>query len=130
MLFANVEEAGLLTEAGTVEEMAQQMRESGVRCAVIKTGARGCYIASEGFTGAVPGCVSRVCVDTTGAGDNFAAAFLFAHAAGRNSQDCARFANAVASICVEHLGATAHAITLEDALARCRENYGAGFDAL
>ena len=130
ILFANAEEAGLLTEAKTVEEMAEEMRGAGVACVVIKTGARGCYVASGGFTGAVQGCVSRACVDTTGAGDNFAAAFLFARAAGRKEEDCARFANAVASICVEHLGATAHEITLEQALARCRENYGEGFDRL
>ena len=130
ILFANAEEAGLLTEAKSVEGMAREMRDAGVACAVIKTGARGCYVASEEFTGTVPGCVSRMCVDTTGAGDNFAAAFLFARAAGRNAEDCACFANAVASICVEHLGATAHEITLQDALLRCRENYGAGFDRL
>ena len=99
-------------------------------CVVIKTGKAGCFVSSRAFTGTVPGCVSRACVDTTGAGDTFAAAFLFAHAAGRSPEDCARFANASASICVEHLGATAHAITLEEALARCRENYGTGFEAL
>lgn len=130
VLFANVEEAGLLTESTAVEEMAQEIVEQGVKCVVIKTGARGCYVASERFAGAVPGCVSRACVDTTGAGDNFAAAFLFAHAAGRTPEDCARFANAVASICVEHLGAVAHEITLDEALARCRENYGEGFLSL
>ena len=130
ILFANAEEAGLLTQAGTVAEMAQEIRASGVGCVVIKTGAAGCYVASASFTGVVAGCVSRACVDTTGAGDNFAAAFLFAQAAGRAPEDCARFANAVASICVEHLGATAHEITLEEALARCRENYDAGFETL
>lgn len=130
ILFANAEEAGLLTKSVSVEEMAQEMRASGVGCVVIKTGARGCYLASKAYTGQIDGCVSRACVDTTGAGDNFAAAFLFAYAAGRRPEDCARFANAVASICVEHLGATAHEITLEEALARCRENYGAGFDTL
>ena len=130
ILFANAEEAGLLTHAATVEGMAKEIRANGVACVVIKTGAAGCYLASASFTGVVHGCVSRACVDTTGAGDNFAAAFLFAHAAGRTPEDCARFANAVASICVEHLGATAHEITLEEALARCRENYGAGFEPL
>ena len=130
IVFANAEEAGLLCESNEVPAMAQEFREAGVGCILIKTGARGCYVASDAFTGAVPGCVSRVCVDTTGAGDNFAAAFLFARAAGRTVPDCARFANAVASICVEHLGATTHAITLDEALARCRENYGVGFDAL
>ena len=130
IVFANAEEAGLLCESNEVPAMAQEFREAGVGCILIKTGARGCYVASDAFTGAVPGCVSRACVDTTGAGDNFAAAFLFARAAGRTVPDCARFANAVASICVEHLGATTHAITLDEALARCRENYSVGFDAL
>ena len=130
ILFANAEEAGLLTKASTVAQMAREIRTAGVGCAVIKTGVAGCFVASGAFTGAVPGCISRACVDTTGAGDNFAAAFLFAHAAGRAPEDCARFANAVASICVEHLGATAHEITPEEALARCRENYGAGFGAV
>lgn len=130
ILFANAEEAGLLTESTGIEAMAQEMRAAGVGCVVIKTGKHGCYVASDAFTGAIAGCVSRACVDTTGAGDNFAAAFLFARAAGRMPDDCARFANAVASICVEHLGATGYPISLEEALARCRENYGAGFEAL
>ncbi len=130
IVFANAEEAGLLTGLTDVADMARDMRGFGAGTVVIKTGAKGCYAASDTFTGAVEGCKSRICIDTTGAGDNFAAAFLFAHAAGRNTEDCARFANAVASICVEHLGATEHAVTLEEALERCRENYGAGFETL
>ncbi len=129
IVFANAEEAGLLCEATEVPAMAREFRRAGVGCIVIKTGADGCYVASDAFTGAVAGCVSRVCVDTTGAGDNFAAAFLFARAAGHTTDDCARYANAVASICVEHLGATTHVITSDEALARCRENYGADFVA-
>lgn len=130
ILFANAEEAGLLTGLADVSEMAREMRRFGAGTVVIKTGAKGCHVASDAFTGAIAGCKSRICVDTTGAGDNFAAAFLFARAAGRSPDDCARFANAVASICVEHLGATAYAFTLEEALKRCRENYGAGFETL
>lgn len=130
ILFANAEEAGLLTESTGIEAMAQEMRTAGVGCVIIKTGKHGCYVVSDAFMGVVEGCVSRACVDTTGAGDNFAAAFLFARAAGRTPDDCARFANAVASICVEHLGATGYPISLEEALARCRENYSAGFETL
>jgi sugar/nucleoside kinase (ribokinase family) len=130
ILFANAEEAGFLCESSTIEAMAREIRASGVGCVIIKTGAAGCYVDSVAFTGAVPGCVSRACVDTTGAGDTFAAAYLFAHAAGRTPEDCARFANASASICVEHLGATTHAITLAEALNRCRENDGTGFETL
>ncbi|MDD4312702.1 MAG: carbohydrate kinase family protein [Eubacteriales bacterium] len=130
IVFANAEEAGLLCDSTDVYAMAQAFRHAGVGCIVIKTGASGCFVGSDAFTGAVAGCVSRACVDTTGAGDNFAAAFLYARAAGRTPDDCARYANAVASICVEHLGATTHVITPDEALARCRENYGEGFGAL
>lgn len=126
VVFANAEEAGLLCDTADVPAMARAFRAFGVGCAVIKTGATGCYVCSDAFSGAVAGCVSRACVDTTGAGDTFAAAFLFARANGRNYEDCARFANAAASICVENLGATAHEITQEEVLARCRENYGEG----
>lgn len=125
ILFANREEAGLLTETDTVPEMAREIQNAGVGCVVVKTGASGCYVASSAFTGTVSGCVSRAVIDTTGAGDSFAAAFLFAHAAGNTPEHCARFANAVASICVEHLGATTHEITREEAYARYTENYGA-----
>ncbi len=130
IVFANAEEAGLLCDTTDISAMARGFRAFGVGCAVIKTGATGCYVCSDAFTGAVAGCVSHACVDTTGAGDTFAAAFLFARANGRTPQDCARFANAAASICVENLGATAHEITQEEVLARCRENYGEGFGTL
>jgi sugar/nucleoside kinase (ribokinase family) len=62
-------------------------------------------------------------VDTTGAGDNFVAGFLFARANGRSYSDCARFANAIASLCVEHIGATTHMIHLSEVVERCHESF-------
>ena len=43
-------------------------------------------------------------VDPTGAGDAFAAGLAIALADGRSPDDCARFANAVASFAVEGVG--------------------------
>lgn len=123
ILFANEEEAGLLSGRNDAAASARDFRQSGVKCMVIKTGKHGCFIDSDETTGAVPGCRCETCVDTTGAGDNFAAGFLFARANGSTLVDCARFANAVASLCVEHIGATAHRIILSDVIARCRANY-------
>ena len=44
-------------------------------------------------------------VDTIGAGDNFAAGFLYALSEGMSPIECARFASATASIAVESVGA-------------------------
>jgi len=52
----------------------------------------------------VPPCPCR-CVDTTGAGDSFVAAFLYAKTRGWDAERCARFANAAGSITVEQIGA-------------------------
>lgn len=123
VLFANAEEAGLLSDQTGVPEIARDFRARGVKCVVIKTGGAGCYIDSEETTGEIPGCRCRACVDTTGAGDTFAAGFLFTRANGNSLIDSARFANAAASLCVEHVGATTHTICLSDVLERCMENY-------
>ena len=46
------------------------------------------------------------CVDTTGAGDNFASGFITALLEGRSLRQCAEFANVTASIAIEAVGAT------------------------
>ena len=50
------------------------------------------------------------CLDTTGAGDTFAAALQAAILEGRSLAECGAYANAAASICVEQLGATTAAL--------------------
>lgn len=47
------------------------------------------------------------CADTTGAGDAFRSGFLYGMLAGETLEDCARFANAVASLKCRKLGARA-----------------------
>lgn len=44
-------------------------------------------------------------IDTTGAGDNFAAGFITAMLEGGNIRECCEFGAAAAGICCEHLGA-------------------------
>ena len=44
--------------------------------------------------------------DSTGAGDTFTACFIYAFNQGMSLEECGRFANAGASICIEHIGAT------------------------
>ena len=103
--FPNSEEARLLANAETDEKAAKRFVDAGVKNAVIKRGRAGCLIANDAGRIAVPAYETH-CMDTTGAGDTFAAAFQAAILEGRTLAECGAFACAAASICVENLGAT------------------------
>lgn len=65
---------------------------------------RGVLVMDRGSETPIPGYpVARV-VDPTGAGDAFAAGLAIALSESRAADDCARFANAVASFAVEGIG--------------------------
>ena len=122
--FPNLEEAALLTGADTPEGCADALLGAGVKRVAIKLGGQGCLIAERGYRRRVPAVPGVRCVDTTGAGDTFAAAFIAALLEGRPFPACARFANAAASLCVERVGATAGDWTREDAEARAGKESG------
>jgi sugar/nucleoside kinase (ribokinase family) len=65
---------------------------------------RGVLVLDRGAEKTVPGYPAQRVVDPTGAGDAFAAGLAIALADGRSPDDCARFANAVASFAVEDVG--------------------------
>jgi sugar/nucleoside kinase (ribokinase family) len=107
LLFANADEERRLGGA-------RELRRMGTGAVVVKRGAEGCAVfsAEAEFTSpAVPAPV----VDTTGAGDCFAGAWLAARARGLGLQECARFANATAALSIQHLGATAWGEAVRDA---------------
>ena len=60
----------------------------------------------------------REAVDSTGAGDCFAAGFLWALSEGMELEACGRFACAAASCAVEQLGATAGIRSVKEPLER------------
>ena len=103
--FPNAEEARLLTGAQDDREAARLLNGAGAKNAVIKCGGACCLIANAEGQIAVPAYRTN-CVDTTGAGDTFSAAFQAALLEGRGIAECGAFACAAASICVENLSAT------------------------
>ncbi len=105
ILFANAEEAALLTGTADPAESARLLTEAGVQGAVVKTGKDGCIVRAGETMLRVPAYPDARCVDTTGAGDTFAAGFLYARSEGLPLSACACFANAAASTAVEHTGA-------------------------
>lgn len=105
-LIPNEEEAYLLTGADTPEGAAKVLQAAGVKTVVIKCGKRGCYVLET--TGYYVSAVSGItCVDTTGAGDSFAAGFLYGISEGWTVRKSAEFANQCGAKAVARVGATA-----------------------
>ena len=104
--FPNRDEAALLTGEKDPDRAADALLNAGVKHVAIKLGGAGCLLKSAGERHLVPAFAGASCVDTTGAGDTFAAGFIAALIEGRPLRDCGRFANAAASLCVERVGAS------------------------
>lgn len=104
ILFVNEDEARMLTGSSVPSEAASRFRNLGAGHVVIKLSGNGCGIfTGEGET-YVPAFDVPV-VDTTGAGDCFVGAFLAALQRGCSYSDAARFANGVAALAIQQLGA-------------------------
>ena len=116
--FPNAAEAALLTGRCDSEAIADALLDAGVAQVALKLGGQGCLIKGRGWRARVPAWPDAKCVDTTGAGDTFAAAFMAGLLEGMDPEACARYANAAASLCVERVGATAGGWTAADARRR------------
>ena len=120
------EETGLLTDFEEPEQAADFLCSQGVKLVVVTLGAKGAYVANREGGIVVPGYKSQV-VDTTGAGDSFWGGFLYQICqSGKRPEElslqeaceAARFANAVASLCVERRGAIPAMPFMEEVLKR------------
>ena len=120
------EETGLLTDFEEPEQAADFLCSQGVKLVVVTLGAKGAYVANREGGIVVPGYKSQV-VDTTGAGDSFWGGFLYQicqfgkrpeELSLQEACEAARFANAVASLCVERRGAIPAMPFMEEVLKR------------
>ncbi len=105
-LLPNHEEAMLLTGKDTAFEAARAILETGVKNVVIKCGKKGALVMNQKEAYMVPGKKGVSCVDTTGAGDSFAAGFIFALSKGGTLKECAEYGNECGARAVAVAGAT------------------------
>ncbi len=103
---ANDHEATRLTVEKDYKKAAEVFRERGARGVIIKLGAKGCYALSDAFTGIVPATKVNV-VDTTGAGDAFAAGFIARLVRGCDLRDACQAGNQAGAKVCTRLGAIA-----------------------
>lgn len=104
--FPNYDEARDITGKQELSDIADTLLGCGVKNVIIKTGKKGCYIKNDAGELVVPAFPGSSCVDTTGAGDNFASGFICGLLEGKDIKECAIFANCTASVSVESVGAT------------------------
>ena len=95
ILFGNRDELAILMGSACDEDCVSEASAL-APLVVMKAGEKGCLVGWDGKCELVPGVPVHV-VDTTGAGDAFAAGFLFARLAGRRSLQSAQLANRLAS---------------------------------
>ncbi|MDE2266702.1 MAG: adenosine kinase [Alphaproteobacteria bacterium] len=104
ILFANEEEAKALFEVETFDEVLQRI-ESWNGIAALTRSAKGCVVANGSEVHVIDAApVARV-VDTTGAGDAFAAGFLFGLVRGKDLGDSGRLGVLAAAEIISHYGA-------------------------
>lgn len=104
LLFANEEEIKCLFHTDSLDLAIESCRKMGVISAVTR-GANGSIAASSKELHHIPAeKVSRI-IDTTGAGDLYAAGFLHGFAAGCNLKTCGRLGSIAAAEVISHFGA-------------------------
>lgn len=102
----NIEEAQMLSGKTDPPEIADFLLACGVKTAVLKLGAEGCYARTADCELTVPAFDVPELVDTLGAGDAFTAGFLAATVADWDIEKACIFANAAGACCVGAIGSS------------------------
>jgi sugar/nucleoside kinase (ribokinase family) len=104
ILFANESEITSLYRVGAFDDAARHARNA-CELAVLTRSAKGSLILSgDKAITVAPEPVARV-VDTTGAGDLYAAGFLYGLTAGKPLESCGRLGSLAAAEIIGHIGA-------------------------
>ena len=103
LLFGNEAELISLYETETFDQAIFELREH-CQLAAITTGAEGSVIVTADDVVRVPAQPVRRVVDTTGAGDLYAAGFMYGLATGRALAECGRLGSIAASEVISHMG--------------------------
>jgi sugar/nucleoside kinase (ribokinase family) len=104
LIFANEAELHSLYQSSDFDAAVAALRAD-IDVAVVTRSEKGCLVVGPDGVEAVPAfAVARV-VDTTGAGDLFAAGFLSGLARGADDRTCGRLGALAAAEVIQHLGA-------------------------
>jgi sugar/nucleoside kinase (ribokinase family) len=104
LVFANEAELRSLYETSDFDAALKQLRVD-TTLGVVTRSEKGCVVASKDGVTAVPAFPIEKMVDTTGAGDLFAAGFLFGLVRGVSHENAGRLGALAAAEVIQHIGA-------------------------
>jgi sugar/nucleoside kinase (ribokinase family) len=104
LVFANEAELSSLYQTDDFDKALAQLRAD-ASLAVVTRSEKGCVVVSRDKVTAVPAFPVKQVVDTTGAGDLFAAGFLFGTVRGLSHEQCGRLGALAAAEVIQHIGA-------------------------
>jgi adenosine kinase len=104
LIFANEAELHSLYQSSDFDAAIAALRVD-IGVAVVTRSEKGCLVVSPEGTEAVPAFPVERVVDTTGAGDLFAAGFLSGLARGADDRTCGRLGAMAAAEVIQHIGA-------------------------
>ena len=104
LVFANEAELHALYQTSDFDTALKQLRND-TRLGVVTRSEKGCVVASREAVVAVPAFPIQKLVDTTGAGDLFAAGFLFGLVRNVGHENAGRLGALAAAEVIQHIGA-------------------------
>ena len=104
LVFANESELRSLYQTSDFDTALKQFRKD-TGLGVVTRSEKGCVVASSDGVTAVPAFPIEKLVDTTGAGDLFAAGFLFGLVRNAGYEACGRLGALAAAEVIQHIGA-------------------------
>src|SRR5205085_1762557 len=104
VIFANESELHSLYQTADFDTALKQLRAD-TKLGVVTRSENGCVVVSDDGVVAVPAFPIKELVDTTGAGDLFAAGFLFGLVRNAGHENAGRFGALAAAEVIQHIGA-------------------------
>jgi adenosine kinase len=104
LIFANESELHSLYQTADFDTALKQLRQD-TKLGVVTRSEKGCVVASSDGVVAVPAFPIKELVDTTGAGDLFAAGFLFGLVRDAGFENAGRLGGLAAAEVIQHIGA-------------------------
>jgi len=120
----NIDEGRAITGKKSVEDVARALLEKGARNVVLKLGREGSFYVGEESEAFRAGPFDVRTVDSTGAGDVFDAALVYARLKGMQMRRAVVLANAAGALSVTSYGGTASAPTVLELLAFIQSRKG------
>lgn len=116
VLFLARNELAMLMGTENLDAAAQKLWEIGVKMIVVTFGELGSWIGWKGSGHFAPARQAHV-VDATGAGDAFAAGFLWGILQGKPLTECQRLGTVAAAFCLSEVGARTGTPNIDELLA-------------